>query len=60
MLTTSVPSSREAVVQLPVSTARENRHQEPQNDSNLVVRKPAPDATQPAGKVEYTVVHFSY
>jgi len=62
MLTNSVPSNREAVVQLPVTslptTAPAARAHVAQ--PSLVARKPAPDATQSTAKVDYTVVRFSY
>lgn len=62
MLTKSVPSNREAVVQLVVSnlptTAPAARTHDRQ--PSLVSRKPAPDATQATAKVDYTVVRFSY
>lgn len=62
MLTTSIPSTREAVVQLPVSTSQAPHRPTTQQtqDTNLVVRKPAPDATQAAVLVDYTVVRFNY
>lgn len=62
MLTTTIPSNRQAVVKLPVTAGHGERHTahvaEPH--PTLAVRKPAPDATQAAVKVDYTIVQFSY
>ena len=60
MLTASVPSTREAVVQLRVPNQAQARPAQSEEAKQLADRKPAPDATQSAPQVQYTVVHFKY
>ncbi len=61
-MSNQVPTSKEAVVRLPVS--RVPAYSRPATAAEaqvfLVSRKPAPDATQPAVEADYQIVRFSY